>query len=209
VKCLALVGPAAKSSLDPLLKALRIAQPDLRLAVIDALGAIGRDPQRVIPLLQQALKHQNPDYRQHAAEALGKFGRAAAAAGAPLTAALKDDSSTVRKSAQGALNAMKAAAAPAGAPAGAPNNPPPESILVPCTCGKRLRVKGSLAGRKVKCPACGGTVNVPLTADEADEKVCQVCLATVPKAAILCVHCGIDFRTGKPLAAGASAPRTI
>jgi hypothetical protein len=127
-----------------------------------------------------------------------------------LTAALKDDSSTVRKSAQGALNAIaaaqKAAAAPAGAPAGAPNNPPPESILVPCTCGKRLRVKGSLAGRKVKCPSCGGTVTVPLSADEADEKVCQVCLATVPKAAILCVHCGVDFRTGKPLAATRVSP---
>jgi hypothetical protein len=34
-------------------------------------------------------------------------------------------------------------------------------ITFDCSCGKRLRVKDELAGRRVKCPACAGAVTVP------------------------------------------------
>ncbi len=33
-------------------------------------------------------------------------------------------------------------------------------ILLECTCGKKLKVRDELAGKKVKCPACGGVVVV-------------------------------------------------
>jgi hypothetical protein len=39
-------------------------------------------------------------------------------------------------------------------------------ILVKCACGKELRVKDELRGRRVKCPACG----VVLVAEEAPEE---------------------------------------
>jgi hypothetical protein len=34
-------------------------------------------------------------------------------------------------------------------------------ILVCCTCGKKLRVKDESAGKRVRCPGCGGIVSVP------------------------------------------------
>jgi len=35
------------------------------------------------------------------------------------------------------------------------------TIPVTCNCGKKLRAKPELAGRRVKCPACGGVLVVP------------------------------------------------
>ncbi len=35
------------------------------------------------------------------------------------------------------------------------------AIAVTCTCGKALRVKDGLAGRRFKCPACGQVLEVP------------------------------------------------
>jgi hypothetical protein len=204
VRCLTLIGPAARNAGDVLFKALKITQVDLRLAVIDALGAIGRDPDRVIPLLQQALKHQNAEFRQRGAAALGRFGAAASPAIDLLTAAKNDDSPAVRQAAERALEVIRAAAQQNPSSTGAAG-PPPASILVPCSCGKKLRIKVELAGRKVKCPACSGVVTVPVPPRVSDEKVCPACLATVPKSVVLCVHCGLDFRTGKPLAANTPA----
>lgn len=204
VQCLGLIGPPARKAIDPLFRSLKTAQREQRLAVVDALGAIGREPDRVVPLLAQALKNQNPEYRARAAAALARFGPAAAPAAGLLTALLKDGSAAVRETAERALKAVNpplggAAAEPSGQGAA------PESMLVPCSCGKKLRVKTSLAGRKVKCPGCGGVVPVPMPGQSFDEKVCPVCQATVPAAAILCVLCGIDFRTGKPLGAAGGA----
>ena len=34
-------------------------------------------------------------------------------------------------------------------------------IPLKCPCGKKLQVKDELAGRRVKCPACGGAITVP------------------------------------------------
>jgi hypothetical protein len=35
------------------------------------------------------------------------------------------------------------------------------TIPVTCDCGRKLRAKPELAGRRVKCPACGGALVVP------------------------------------------------
>jgi hypothetical protein len=44
-------------------------------------------------------------------------------------------------------------------------------IPLDCACGRSLRVKDELAGRKVKCPQCGGVLAVPEppAAEEDDE----------------------------------------
>jgi phage FluMu protein Com/flagellar basal body-associated protein FliL len=44
---------------------------------------------------------------------------------------------------------------------------PPEKISVSCTCGKKLQVKGELAGKAVKCPGCQKVVKVPATSSGA------------------------------------------
>ncbi|MGQ0634033.1 MAG: HEAT repeat domain-containing protein [Planctomycetaceae bacterium] len=200
-QCLGQIGSPAKSAVDGLLKSLKVANHELRLAVIDALGSIGRDADRVIPVLMQALKHQSADYRAHAAAALGRFGSSANGAVAALQPVASDQDAAVRQAAAEALKKIATAAAtpksnPGTTPAPAP--PAPETLVVPCGCGKKLRVKPELAGRRVKCPACGKGVLVPPAPSAAtDEKVCPSCLATVRATVLLCVHCGLDFRTGK------------
>jgi hypothetical protein len=48
-------------------------------------------------------------------------------------------------------------------------------LLVSCSCGKKLRVKEELAGKRVKCPACASVLNVPVPAeDEAEDVPVQV-----------------------------------
>ena len=44
------------------------------------------------------------------------------------------------------------------------------SIAVSCECGKAMRVNDSLAGKRVKCPACGAILKVPSTADASIAK---------------------------------------
>jgi hypothetical protein len=34
-------------------------------------------------------------------------------------------------------------------------------ITLPCPCGKTLQVKNDLAGKRIKCPGCGGVLAVP------------------------------------------------
>ena len=41
------------------------------------------------------------------------------------------------------------------------------SISVDCDCGRQLRVKDALAGKRIRCPDCGGVVSVPNTAAKA------------------------------------------
>jgi DNA-directed RNA polymerase subunit RPC12/RpoP len=38
--------------------------------------------------------------------------------------------------------------------------------VVACTCGKKLRARDDLAGKKVKCPGCGRLLTVPPVARE-------------------------------------------
>ncbi|MBS0263124.1 MAG: HEAT repeat domain-containing protein [Planctomycetes bacterium] len=211
VQCLALIGPPAKRAVDALLKAIKINSHPFRIAIIDALGVIGGEPERVVPFLMQTLKHEQVDYRKHSAQALGRFGAHAAGAVSVLMEAQKDPDEGVRQAAAKALSLI--AAAPKGGatavakPASA--SAPSDTLIVACSCGKRLKAKVELAGKKVKCPACGGVLVVPVPAaapasaqapaspgpaSEASEKECPTCWATVPVKAVLCVCCGYDFR---------------
>jgi hypothetical protein len=46
--------------------------------------------------------------------------------------------------------------------AGAGSQPVPAAISFPCSeCGKTLKARAELAGKKVKCPGCGRPVHVP------------------------------------------------
>jgi hypothetical protein len=38
-------------------------------------------------------------------------------------------------------------------------------ILVSCPCGKHVRVKDELGGKRIKCPACAGVVQVPVAGE--------------------------------------------
>ena len=40
-----------------------------------------------------------------------------------------------------------------------------------CSCGRALTLRDELAGKLVRCPACAGTLNVPLPADEVVEDI--------------------------------------
>jgi len=42
-------------------------------------------------------------------------------------------------------------------------------ILISCACGKKLRVKDESAGKRVRCPGCGGIVAVPPSLPETVE----------------------------------------
>lgn len=210
VQCLKLIGPPAKRAVDVLLKSLKIASHPFRIAVIDALGAIGGEPERVFPILLQALKHESPDYRAHALQALGRYGTAASKTASQIKEALLDSDDAVKQAATKALQQIAAAArshaaAPSpAAPAGGQNQEP---VVVACSCGKRLKAKPELAGKKVKCPGCGGvlvvpapkvpvaTAPTPAAGAPLPDKECPTCLATVPGAAVLCVCCGFNFRS--------------
>jgi hypothetical protein len=59
-------------------------------------------------------------------------------------------------------------------------------IPVACRCGKKLRVKAELAGKRVKCPACGQALTVPadqLAAAQSDDVLDLGALAGVEEAA--------------------------
>jgi hypothetical protein len=42
------------------------------------------------------------------------------------------------------------------------------AIQVSCDCGRTLSLKNELAGEKIRCPDCGGTIDVPVIAAQAD-----------------------------------------
>jgi len=214
VKSLAKVGKLAGHAVDPLLKSLKGASPELKLLILDALSAIGREPERVVPLLQQALHHPAAEFRLHGVRGLQRLGAAAAAAAPDLKACVaKDTDPAVKQGAAEALTAIITAVKRAGSVGSvqAANAIPADGMLhVHCPCGKNLKAKPELAGRKVKCPGCGQPVSLPaapvtsagaapgaVAPPAATEKDCPRCLATVPAAMVLCVSCGFDFRTGK------------
>jgi hypothetical protein len=42
------------------------------------------------------------------------------------------------------------------------------AIVIPCPCGRSLRVKDEFAGRKVRCPGCTNVLSVPQALQEKD-----------------------------------------
>lgn len=90
------------------------------------------------------------------------------------------------------------------------------AIKVTCgSCGREMNVKDALAGKKGKCPGCGGIIEVPMpetpveaapeppqtppepAAAEEEMKPCVHCGKPLPVNAVFCVHCGTHLRTGK------------
>jgi hypothetical protein len=77
-------------------------------------------------------------------------------------------------------------------------------------CGKSLKVPDSMAGKRGKCPSCSETFLVPdpqtgtagesgldLVEDGAAEvRTCAFCRQPLAEDAVLCTHCGTDFKTG-------------
>jgi DNA-directed RNA polymerase subunit M/transcription elongation factor TFIIS len=75
-------------------------------------------------------------------------------------------------------------------------------IAFRCACGTPLKVKGALAGKKVKCPKCGMSLAVPEEGDSPDDEVvavrdCPSCGEMLASDAVICISCGHDFRTGE------------
>jgi hypothetical protein len=91
------------------------------------------------------------------------------------------------------------------------------TINVTCQCGKRIAVKDEFAGKRVKCPGCGGPLLIPQTTpargddghcisdllDDVGMKSgvarCPGCGAEMAAEAVLCVMCGFDLRRGHRL----------
>src|SRR4051812_35658919 len=48
---------------------------------------------------------------------------------------------------------------------------PTMSIEFSCDCGKQLRVKDALAGKRIKCPACEAALTVPVAEEDIEEVV--------------------------------------
>lgn len=44
-------------------------------------------------------------------------------------------------------------------------------IAISCTCGRDLTLRDELAGKLIRCPACAGTLQVPVPAEEVVEDV--------------------------------------
>lgn len=78
-------------------------------------------------------------------------------------------------------------------------------IEVHCRCGKGFRVPEAKAGARGKCPGCGQPLVVPGTADRKPPapapatSPCPVCRSTYAPGIVICLTCGIDLRTGRPL----------
>ncbi len=83
-------------------------------------------------------------------------------------------------------------------------------------CKVVLKLKPEHAGRKIKCPKCAAAFRVPapqpepepepepapvpdLTAQAPAEAACPNCNADMAPAAVICMACGYNRRTGKQL----------
>ncbi|MCI0682601.1 MAG: hypothetical protein L0Y71_10895 [Gemmataceae bacterium] len=44
-------------------------------------------------------------------------------------------------------------------------------IAIRCTCGRDLTLRDEVAGKVIRCPACAGTLQVPVPAEEVVEEV--------------------------------------
>ena len=94
-------------------------------------------------------------------------------------------------------------------------------------CHKRFKANDKLVGKKVKCPQCGGVIEirsptpVPVPAPslaglvegaatttapgEKPRKTCPACGSALAGAAVLCIDCGFDLRTGQKVEVGPSS----
>jgi hypothetical protein len=101
------------------------------------------------------------------------------------------------------------------------------------SCHKRFKANDKLAGKKVKCPQCGGVIQIPTPPPPKEEegdlyalaeqpgapapgrskpepqpesaRNCPSCGAGLVENAVLCVVCGHDLRSGRKLQTGHAA----
>lgn len=81
-------------------------------------------------------------------------------------------------------------------------------------CNTFMRVSVKLAGRYTQCAKCKQRIAVPSSQDEADEeardydvkrlayevpKNCMKCKQPMAKGAVICTHCGFDYREGRQI----------
>ncbi|MCA9177224.1 MAG: hypothetical protein KDB14_22195 [Planctomycetales bacterium] len=81
------------------------------------------------------------------------------------------------------------------------------AIPVSCSCGKQVNAPEHLAGKKVKCPACGQPLAIPSGGGAFDglfddegitaSPRCPQCKADIDAGAVLCIQCGFNLATGK------------
>jgi hypothetical protein len=50
-------------------------------------------------------------------------------------------------------------------------------IPVSCSCGRALKIKDELAGKKVRCPACRNVVQVPQPNQDPEDEIMQMLLS--------------------------------
>ena len=50
------------------------------------------------------------------------------------------------------------------------------SIPVECACGRTLHLRSELAGKRVKCPNCGGVLNVPAPESDPEDDAANMLL---------------------------------
>ena len=102
VKCMAKLGPNAKSALPMLTQQIKEGDPNLRLSAFTALIAIGPE-EKDVPILADLLKASDPEFRRLAAEALAKMGPQAKPAIPALLGNLKSKDKALRLVAMRAL----------------------------------------------------------------------------------------------------------
>jgi HEAT repeat protein len=108
VQALRDMGPRAISAVPVLLKILKEGRVLGICSADEALGAIGAEPESIVPLLAARLDHSDGWVRRGAAAGLGLYGPAARAATTELVDALSDPSDLVRRRAAGALGRLGA-----------------------------------------------------------------------------------------------------
>ncbi len=92
-------------------------------------------------------------------------------------------------------------------------------IRVKCRCGKTLKTPNGLAGKRVNCPACGASVDVPGQTQQTDKpsestrrqvkgRRCKGCGKVYPLDVVICTDCGINLQTGTHVmqAVGSDSP---
>ena len=78
-------------------------------------------------------------------------------------------------------------------------------IPVSCSCGRSLRVKDELTGRKIRCPGCKAVLAVPrLAVPDAEDEALDLLLADSPSEE----RVAAGPRPGQPAAAREEVTRT-
>jgi hypothetical protein len=77
--------------------------------------------------------------------------------------------------------------------------------VVRCQCGKKWKLPENSAGKTIACPACQANLPIPTSPkpavakneEQSTAEKCPSCGGALPAAAVICVQCGFDRRTGK------------